>query len=600
VNFPDKSLKELDSKQLYYSILSGAKRIAEHQRILNKINVFPVPDADTGTNLASTMRSIVNARIPVDSPKSTAVAIADAAMSGARGNSGIIFAQFLYGFSNELENEKVLDIQAFAESMMKAVAYAYDAIANPIEGTILTVIKDWAEHIYKLKDIIDDFIRLLWEAYKKACESLAGTTKQLQVLAKSHVVDAGAKGFVYFLEGILEFFTKGFIQDEVVEDVESEEDIFATQDLHDEITFRFCTEALIEGEKIDKKRLSAAIEKKGDSLVVAGSPAKTRVHIHSDHPADVFHILQGFGEITYEKVEDMVMQHEILHNRKSKIALLTDSTCDLPPSVIDHHQIHVMPLYVHFGETHFLDRLTIQPQQFYSLLEKSERNPSSSQPSTQDFINRYEYLSTHYDSIIGLHLSAALSGTFSNSTKSAEDVTGRTGKKIHLFNSKTLTGGLGLIVLRVARAIEEGKTVEEIVPKIDEWIGKSHLRVTVPTLKYIIRSGRVSPFKSFVARMLDLKPVIAIDQEGKSYMFSKSFTTAASMKKVVKNISRMLNGKKIWEYAIMHANNPEAADWYSAEMEQLTGQKPAFVDHVSPVLAANIGEGVVGVALMLE
>jgi DAK2 domain fusion protein YloV len=382
VNFPDKSLKELDSKQLYYSILSGAKRIAEHQRILNKINVFPVPDADTGTNLASTMRSIVNARIPVDSPKSTAVAIADAAMSGARGNSGIIFAQFLYGFSNELENEKVLDIQAFAESMMKAVAYAYDAIANPIEGTILTVIKDWAEHIYKLKDIIDDFIRLLWEAYKKACESLAGTTKQLQVLAKSHVVDAGAKGFVYFLEGILEFFTKGFIQDEVVEDVESEEDIFATQDLHDEITFRFCTEALIEGEKIDKKRLSAAIEKKGDSLVVAGSPAKTRVHIHSDHPADVFHILQGFGEITYEKVEDMVMQHEILHNRKSKIALLTDSTCDLPPSVIDHHQIHVMPLYVHFGETHFLDRLTIQPQQFYSLLEKSERNPSSSQPST--------------------------------------------------------------------------------------------------------------------------------------------------------------------------------------------------------------------------
>jgi DegV family protein with EDD domain len=179
-------------------------------------------------------------------------------------------------------------------------------------------------------------------------------------------------------------------------------------------------------------------------------------------------------------------------------------------------------------------------------------------------------------------------------------VTGRTGKKIHLFNSKTLTGGLGLIVLRVARAIEEGKTVEEIVPKIDEWIGKSHLRVTVPTLKYIIRSGRVSPFKSFVARMLDLKPVIAIDQEGKSYMFSKSFTTAASMKKVVKNISRMLNGKKIWEYAIMHANNPEAADWYSAEMEKLTGQKPAFVDHVSPVLAANIGEGVVGVALMLE
>jgi hypothetical protein len=600
VNIPNSSLKELDSKQLYYSILSGAKLISEHQRHLNKINVFPVPDADTGTNLASTMRSIVNARIPVDSPKATAVAIADAAMSGARGNSGIIFAQFLYGFSNELEHEKKLDIQAFAESMMKAVAYAYDAIANPVEGTILTVIKDWAEHIYKLKDIIDDFIRLLWEAYKKACESLAGTTKQLQVLAKSNVVDAGAKGFVYFLEGILEFFTKGIIGAEIIEEVESEEDIFATQDLHDEITFRFCTEALIEGEKIDKKRVTAAIEKMGDSLVVAGSPAKTRIHIHSDHPADIFSTLQGFGEITYQKVEDMVMQHEVLHNRKSRIALFTDSTCDLPRAILDHHQIHVMPLYVHFGETHFLDRMTIQPEQFYTMLEKTDRNPSSSQPTSQDFVNRYEYLSTHYDSIIGLHVSAAMSGTFSNSSKSAEEVMSRTGKKIHLFDSKTLTAGLGLPVLRIARAIEEGKTVDEIVPKIDEWIGKSMLRVTVPTLKYIIRSGRVSPFKSFVAKLLDLKPVITIDKTGKSYLSGKSFTTKGSMKKVIRNLTKELKGKQIWEYAVMHANNPEAADWYTVEMEKLTGRKPVFVDDISPVLAANTGQGVVGVAIMLE
>jgi hypothetical protein len=296
----------------------------------------------------------------------------------------------------------------------------------------------------------------------------------------------------------------------------------------------------------------------------------------------------------------MVMQHEIMHNRKARIALLTDSTCDIPKNLLDHHQIHVMPLYVHFGETHFLDRLTIQPQQFYSLLEKSERNPTSSQPSTQDFINRYEYLASHYDSVIGIHLTAAMSGTFSNSSKSSEEVMERTGKKIHLFNSRTLTGGLGLIVLRVAQAIEEGKTVEEIIPKIEDWISKSHIRVTVPTLKYIIRSGRVSPMKSFIARMLDLKPVISVGEDGKSYMFGKSFTTSGSMKKVIRNLSKMLKDKKVWEYAIMHANNPDAAEWYSVEMEKLTGRKPLFVDNVSPVLAANTGEGVVGVAVMLE
>ena len=157
-------IKELDGRQLYQSFLAGAQRIFEQQKLLNKINVFPVADADTGTNLASTMRSIIDAIIPTDNLKQTAVAMADAALSGARGNSGIIFAQFLYGFSNELIADKPLDIKSFAESMKKAVAYAYDAIANPVEGTILTVIKEWAEHLDKIKDRIDDFIKLRIEA----------------------------------------------------------------------------------------------------------------------------------------------------------------------------------------------------------------------------------------------------------------------------------------------------------------------------------------------------------------------------------------------------------------------------------------------------
>ena len=124
--------------------------------------------------------------------------------------------------------------------------------------------------------------------------------------------------------------------------------------------------------------------------------------------------------------------------------------------------------------------------------------------------------------------------------------------------------------------------------------------MTVPTLKYIIRSGRVSPFKSFVARLLDLKPVIAVDENGKTFMFGKSFSTKGSMKKVIRNLAKLVRGNQVWEYAIMHANNPEAADWYAAEMEKVTGKKPVFVDNASPVLAANTGEGVVGIAVMLE
>ena len=157
-----------------------------------------------------------------------------------------------------------------------------------------------------------------------------------------------------------------------------------------------------------------------------------------------------------------------------------------------------------------------------------------------------------------------------------------------------------MIVLRAARALENGASHAEVVSLMEEWKSKSVVRVSVTTLKYIVRSGRVSPFKSFVAKLLDLKPVIAIDAEGKASLFSKSFSSQGCMKKVMENIMKVTQGKKIWEYAITHANNPSAAQWYAGEMEKLTGKKPIFIDHASPALAANIGPGIACVSLMLE
>ncbi|MDZ7740934.1 MAG: DAK2 domain-containing protein [Bacteroidota bacterium] len=154
-------IQKINGKQLYYSFVAGAQKIFEHQQAINKINVFPVPDGDTGTNLASTLRSIVDTSIPTKHFKETAVALADAALIGARGNSGIIFAQFLYGFSNEIEDEQTVDIDSFSRSVTKAVDYAYDSIQNPVEGTMITVIKDWAESVHSLKDKITDFNMLL-------------------------------------------------------------------------------------------------------------------------------------------------------------------------------------------------------------------------------------------------------------------------------------------------------------------------------------------------------------------------------------------------------------------------------------------------------
>jgi len=295
-----------------------------------------------------------------------------------------------------------------------------------------------------------------------------------------------------------------------------------------------------------------------------------------------------------------VMQQEVMHNRKADIAILTDSTCDLPKEILDHHQIHMMPLSVHFGDSFYLDRLSMNAPQFYKMQQQKEVRPTTSQPTVKDFQNKFEYLSTHYTSTLGFFISEKLSGTFQNGTKSARDIGHSSGKPSYIYNSRSLSAGLGLVVLRVARAVEDGMSLEEILPKIDTWISKSYIRVTIPTLNYIIKSGRISNFKSFVARTLDLKPVIEIDKEGKAEIAGKSLSIKGSHKKLLTIVRKILQGEKIWEYAITHANNQEVAEYYAGEMEKLTGKKPLFMDHVSPVLVANVGPGVVAVSLMLK
>lgn len=591
-------ITEIDGKQLYQSFISGAHKIFENQKLINKINVFPVADADTGTNLASTMRSIIEIATPNNNLKLSAISIADAALTGARGNSGIIFAQFLYGFSTELKAKETITVEDFAESMRNAVRYAYEAIANPVEGTIISVIKDWAEHLYQIKDNIKDFIQLLLNALIKATESLMATTQKMELLRMNKVVDAGAKGFVVFLEGMLDFFKTGkpvslaeLNKDEIVE-----EEIIS----HEVLTFRYCTEALITGSGLDKAKIREDITGFGDSLVVAGSPQKLRIHIHTDEPWNLFVKLGEIGTIAAQKVDDMVMQNEIASARKNDVCILTDSTCDLPKEILEKYQIQVLPLSIHFGSTFYLDRITMRPEQFYKMLDSSDVYPSTAQPAYKEFYNRYNYLSTHYKSILGIHLSSKFSGTWQNSLNAAKKVEEESGKTIRVCDSKRVTNALGLVVLRAARALESGMPFGELAASVDSWADKTNILVSASTMKYMVRGGRVSKSKGVIGSILNIKPIVSMDKEGKAISFGKPFTFKQSMKMVINELKRFIDGKKVWGYAISHADNVESANWYAAELEKITGIKPEFIQNASPVLVTHVGTGVVAVTVMLD
>ncbi|MFZ4463806.1 MAG: DegV family protein [Bacteroidales bacterium] len=590
---------EINGMQLYYSFISGAQRIFENQKLLNKINVFPVADADTGTNLASTMRSIVNSAEPQNNLKLTAVALADAALVGARGNSGIIFAQFLYGFSNEIKDEETLTVSAFAEYMNKAVRYAYEAIANPVEGTMISVIKDWAEYIYLLKDKFDDFLKLLLDGLLKATESLKLTTTRMAALAKANVVDAGAKGFVVFLEGMFDYFKNGQVPvtlDNTKIEIEETESVIN----HDVISFRYCTEAMIKGKNLKRADFTAMMTGFGDSVVIAGSPTKMRIHIHTDEPWMLFERIANLGTVTYKKVDDMVMQNDLASERKYKIGLVTDSTCDLPMELIEKHQIQVVPLTIHFGEEFYLDRITMQPDQFYKKIKTAEIYPSTAQPAFTEFVNRYNYLSTHYESIIAAHISSGLSGTWQNSLNAARRISGETGKKISVVDTKRISSSLGLIMLRTAEAVSKGDlTQDEIVSQMESWTEKTKLLVTSRTIKYMVKSGRVSHSKGLIGTLLGIKPIVVVNNAGKTETFGKPFTVKSSWKMVIDEMKSFVGDKAVWGYSISHADNQEAADWYAGQMEAITGKRPVFINQASPVLATNAGPGVVALSVML-
>jgi len=593
-------LKELDGRNLYYAFIAGARKVIANQTELNRINVFPVNDGDTGSNLAATIRYAIESLHPHRSYKITADRIAETTLMNARGNSGIIFAQFFYGLSNETGEFKSVTLQQFAEAVGRTVSYVYEAVAKPVEGTMLTVIREMAEYMNNSWNRFADFNNLIASSLEVLKRSLVATRTKLEILQKNNVVDAGARGFVLFFEGIMEFINRRNIRELVNTRSLAVSFPAIEETITENIDFRYCTEAVIKDCRINKKLLIHTLESFGNSVVIAGSDKMLRLHVHTNDPAALFNDLRDKGTITFQKADDMIRHYQIVNERKWGIAIVTDSTCDLSPDLLDKYQINMLPININFGENHYLDKITMQPEQFYSMLDETSDFPTTSQINENSLENLYSHLATHYDSVIAVHLSDKLSGTFYSSQKAAQKISSELNKPITVLNSRNLSGSLGLIVLRIAQAVEAGYSHDEIVKQAEKWIQNTRIFVSVKTLKYMIRGGRLSAARGLLARILNINPVISLDKKGEAIIFGKTFNQKANMKLVMKYVRNINANNKIWNYIVMHASNAEAATWYSEKMENLTGKKPVSVVNISPVIGANAGIGAASVALLFD
>lgn len=301
----------IDAKMLTSMFLQGTYELNYHKGTVDALNVFPVPDGDTGTNMSLTMNSAVEnlRKSSFSTVDEVAKQVSKGSLMGARGNSGVILSQIFRGFSKGCKDLESLDSIAFCKALKDAADTAYSAVLKPVEGTILTVIRLIAE---KAVDYIEEPVpmdELLKLLIKRGNETLDQTPEYLEVLKQAGVVDAGGKGLMCILEG----FHKAIIGEISDYDNLPNNEVKNTPAqavIHTEdIKFTYCTEFIIEGDGIDGQTLKGIIEKLGDSMVFVQDEELVKVHIHTNNPGVALEEALKYGALKKVKIENMKDQH---------------------------------------------------------------------------------------------------------------------------------------------------------------------------------------------------------------------------------------------------------------------------------------------------
>jgi len=285
---------------------------------IDALNVFPVPDGDTGTNMMLTMRSTMEEayRAPDNSASGIAHAMAKGALMGARGNSGVILSQIWRGMAQGLDGKESFSAAEMADALQKSAEVAYKGVSNPVEGTMLTVMKDAAKEARAQVDQGEEDVIALLEAVLNATgDSVARTPHLLKVLKDAGVVDAGGQGLYTILEGALRFL-KGETElmrlrkpQIIVSDLPLTVPLPQATGV-DEVPFGYCTEFLIKGEKMDTEVISKRLEKKGESLIVVGDETAIRIHIHTLEPGSIIQFATKLGTLHQVSIRNMDEQHQ--------------------------------------------------------------------------------------------------------------------------------------------------------------------------------------------------------------------------------------------------------------------------------------------------
>jgi DegV family protein with EDD domain len=605
----------LDGPRLRRSLVAACEHAQGQRGELNRINVFPVPDGDTGTNLALTVRAISD-HLKKNSDKEVAAVAreaAQAAVLGARGNCGMMLSHFLLGFSEHVRDRVRITTHEFGAALNSGVDKLYQALERPVEGTILTVMRDTAQAAERNKH--RDFAELLQFLVEEARASLARTPDLLPVLKTAGVVDAGAKGFVSLLEGVV-LLIHG---DPLVASRNGRPDLDDGAAGVDEAAvaridypgtaeqFRYCTEALVRGEGLPGQAdVRAVLRDQGDSLIVIRSGDVLKIHVHTDEPEGVFAYLRGLGTLVTHKAEDMHAQHRAVERAadshiqlaRRPITVVTDSAADVPEEIVRAHGIHVTPLVLVDGEDTFRDGVEITARDFHARLAAESPLPTTSQPAPADFLETFARAAEDGETVLGVMLGSGLSGTFA----SAQAAAGRfAGAPVHLVDTFGASLLSGLMVLKACELAELATPPEEIVRELNRIRKQSGILFTVDTFDRLLASGRVGRGRALLGSMLSVKPILGLDLQGKVIPVGKALGNKRARAALMDALEARIPAGSRVRFGVVYVGEDAMVEPVSQALRRRYGKDvEILVAPATAVVATHLGLGAWGVAYLVE
>jgi DegV family protein with EDD domain len=564
---------------------------------LNRINVFPVPDGDTGTNMWLTLRAVAGAlrdlgdgEAPLPLPY-VAETMAQASVRGARGNSGMMLSQFLLGFRESIGQK----LRASAAELAAAIGVGFERLRSsldePVEGTILTVAREAADEAGRARGEAD--LRVFMSRIVHRAEAaLQKTPELLAALKSAGVVDAGAKGFVRLLEGVKRLIEEGHIAEGAVDRLSSAANAAALTEVESDRDYRYCTELMVRSATLpDPAEVRRALRAHGGSIVVLSTGDLLKAHVHTDAPDAVFQMAAGWGTLESTKADDMRAQHQALQTRRP-VAFVSDTACDLPDELVLQYDIGLVPMQLIVDERSYRDRLELTPAEFFRRMHAG-LDASTSQPAPQAFTDAYQDAARSADHVIAVIVSSALSGTYANAEAAARRFDAA---RVTVLDSRSATLGEGLLVVRGVELAAAGWKPDAIVRELQRVRAQSGGFFTVDNYERLVRSGRLGRGKAWLGTKLNLKPVMALTMEGKIEPVGRVRGREAARRRILELLDRALTPRpRALRLGVVHGDIPEFADALRAELVARYRPMQCLVTPITPVIAAHAGIGAWGV-----